>query len=73
METRWPDPRDTLLNSIIDLTRSDRQPRLYIKGAINQDPSTSKTKVPIFDPANVVYADFDVVLPASRRGGSSRS
>jgi phosphatidylserine/phosphatidylglycerophosphate/cardiolipin synthase-like enzyme len=60
-----PGPRDTLLNTIIDLARSDRQQRLYIKGVLNQDPSTSKTKVPIFDPANVVHADFDVVLPAA--------
>src|ERR1700761_7166246 len=60
-----PGPRDTLLNTIIDLARSDRQQRLYIKGVINQDPSTAKTKVPIFDPANVVHADYDVVLPAA--------
>jgi phosphatidylserine/phosphatidylglycerophosphate/cardiolipin synthase-like enzyme len=60
-----PGPKDTLLNYIIDLARSDRQQRLYIKGAINQDPSTKKTKVPIFDPANVVHADFEVVLPAA--------
>jgi phosphatidylserine/phosphatidylglycerophosphate/cardiolipin synthase-like enzyme len=60
-----PGPRDTLLNTIIDLARTDRPQRLYIKGVINQDPSTSKTKVPIFDPANVVHADFDVVLPAA--------
>jgi phosphatidylserine/phosphatidylglycerophosphate/cardiolipin synthase-like enzyme len=60
-----PGPKDTLLNSIIELARSDRQQRLYIKGVINQDPSTAKTKVPIFDPANVVHADFEVVLPAA--------
>jgi phosphatidylserine/phosphatidylglycerophosphate/cardiolipin synthase-like enzyme len=60
-----PGPRDTLLNSIIDLARTDRQQRLYIKGVLNQDPSTAKTKVPIFDPANVVHADFEVVLPAA--------
>lgn len=61
-----PGPRDTLLNQIIDLSRAtDRPQRLYIKGAINQDPSTSKTKVPIFDPDNVVHADFEVVLPAA--------
>jgi hypothetical protein len=60
-----PGPRDTLLNTIIDLSRADHPRRLYIKGAINQDPSSTKTKVPIFDPANVVYADFDVVLPAA--------
>jgi PLD-like domain len=60
-----PGPKDTLLNYIIDLSRANRPDRLYITGAINQDPSTSKTKVPIFDPANVVHADFEVVLPAA--------
>jgi hypothetical protein len=60
-----PGPKDTLLNKIIDLARSDRPQRLYIKGVINQDPSTAQTKVPIFDPANVVHADFEVVLPAA--------
>ena len=40
-----PGPRDTLLNAIIDLSRAtDRPQRLYLKGAINQDPSTSKTR-----------------------------
>jgi phosphatidylserine/phosphatidylglycerophosphate/cardiolipin synthase-like enzyme len=61
-----PGPRDTLLNHIIKTAReAQRSDRLYIKGAINQDPSTRATPVPIFDEANIVHADFEVVLPAA--------
>lgn len=38
--------------------------RLYIHGAINQDPSTTKNPVQLFDDANFENADFEVVLPA---------
>lgn len=61
-----PGPKDSLLNSII---RSARQgsagQRLYIKGAINQDPSTTKTPVELFDGRNSEKADYEVVLPAA--------
>ncbi|WP_063043888.1 phospholipase D-like domain-containing protein [Nocardia pseudovaccinii] len=61
-----PGPRDTLLNHIIDVARKARTAqRLYIKGAINQDPSVQNVKVPVFAQDNVVNADFDVVLPAA--------
>jgi phosphatidylserine/phosphatidylglycerophosphate/cardiolipin synthase-like enzyme len=61
-----PGPRETLLNSIIDAARkSAHGDRLYIRGAINQDPSTTKTPVELFDQRNVTKADFDVVLPAA--------
>ena len=39
--------------------------RLYIHGAINQDPSTSTNPVELFDHANSEKADFEVVLPAA--------
>lgn len=61
-----PGPRDTLLNHIIEVARKPATAeRLYIKGAINQDPSVQNVKVPIFAHDNVVNADFDVVLPAA--------
>jgi hypothetical protein len=61
-----PGPRDTLLNYIIDVARRPAgAERKYIKGAINQDPSMGKVKVPLFAQENVVNADFEVVLPAA--------
>jgi phosphatidylserine/phosphatidylglycerophosphate/cardiolipin synthase-like enzyme len=39
--------------------------RLYIHGAINQDPSTTQTPVELFDRDNSEKADFEVVLPAA--------
>ena len=61
-----PGPADTLLNEIIDTARAgDGEHRLYIKGVINQDPSTTAPPVELFDQANSEKADFDVVLPAA--------
>ena len=61
-----PGPRDTLLNSIITTARKGvKRKRLYIRGAINQDPSTTKNPVQLFDQANVANADYDTVLPAA--------
>lgn len=61
-----PGPKDTLLNQIIETARADRsgQP-LYIHGVINQDPSTTKTPVELFQRDNSEKADFEVVLPAA--------
>ena len=60
-----PGPKDTLLNDIITQARASKQgKRLYIHGAINQDPSTTKNPVQLFDEANFENADFEVVLPA---------
>ncbi len=60
-----PGPKDTLLNNIITRARaSSHGKRLYIHGAINQDPSTTKNPVQLFDEANFENADFEVVLPA---------
>ncbi|OJU34730.1 MAG: hypothetical protein BGN99_14645 [Alphaproteobacteria bacterium 65-37] len=61
-----PGPRETLLNQIIDKARAGTKGRrFYIKGAINQDPSTTKSPVQLFDQANTEKADFNVVLPAA--------
>ncbi len=60
-----PGPKDTLLNKIIDSARAGAAgKRLYIRGAINQDPSTKKNNVELFDEDNWTKADYDVVLPA---------
>jgi phosphatidylserine/phosphatidylglycerophosphate/cardiolipin synthase-like enzyme len=61
-----PGPRDTLLTSIIDTARKKAAGRrLYIHGAINQDPSTAKNPVKLFDESNWANADYEVVLPAA--------
>jgi phosphatidylserine/phosphatidylglycerophosphate/cardiolipin synthase-like enzyme len=61
-----PGPKDTLLNSIIAKARKTKKgKRLYIRGAINQDPSTNKNPVQLFDRGNVQNADYDTVLPAA--------
>ncbi|GAA5141606.1 phospholipase D-like domain-containing protein [Pseudonocardia adelaidensis] len=61
-----PGPSGTLLNTILDLARSDHtgQP-LYIRGVLNQDPSTNTHPVHLFDQQNTQQADFEVVLPAA--------
>ncbi len=61
-----PGPKDSLLNEIIDTARAGSAgKRLYIRGAINQDPSTTANPVQLFDSENSVKADFEVVLPAN--------
>lgn len=45
------------------LTKNQKN-RLYIRGVINQDPSTEKNPVELFEQANKEEADFDVLLPA---------
>jgi phosphatidylserine/phosphatidylglycerophosphate/cardiolipin synthase-like enzyme len=61
-----PGPKDTLLNGIIATARKGAQgKRLYIRGAINQDPSTAQNPVELFDSENSVKADFEAVLPAA--------
>ena len=47
-----PGPKDTLFNQIIDGARRAARQRLYIRGAINQDPSTTKNPVELFDQRN---------------------
>ena len=60
-----PGPKDTLLNEIIKAARAKPTGgRLYIRGAINQDPSTTKNPVQLFQSANAENADYGVVLPA---------
>jgi phosphatidylserine/phosphatidylglycerophosphate/cardiolipin synthase-like enzyme len=61
-----PGPKDTLLNAIITSARKGAAgKRLYVKGAINQDPSTTANPVELFDQANRAKADFETVLPAA--------
>lgn len=61
-----PGPKDTVLNEIIKKARSGTtSKRLYIRGAINQDPSTAKNPVELFDQRNSEKADYEVVLPAA--------
>jgi phosphatidylserine/phosphatidylglycerophosphate/cardiolipin synthase-like enzyme len=61
-----PGPKDTLLSSIIATARKRTTGRrLYIHGAINQDPSTAKNPVRLFDEGNWENADYEVVLPAA--------
>jgi phosphatidylserine/phosphatidylglycerophosphate/cardiolipin synthase-like enzyme len=61
-----PGPKETLLNEIIKTARAGTVgKRLYIHGAINQDPSTTKNPVELFEDANSQKADFEVVLPAA--------
>jgi phosphatidylserine/phosphatidylglycerophosphate/cardiolipin synthase-like enzyme len=60
-----PGPKDTLLNEIIDTARvGNAEKPLYIRGAINQDPSTAKNPVELFDSENSKKSDFELVLPA---------
>jgi len=61
-----PGPKDTLLNGIIEAAKKGAAgKRLYIHGAINQDPSTTENPVKLFDRGNSENADFEVVLPAN--------
>lgn len=61
-----PGPKDTLLNEIIDTARvGSVERRLYIRGAINQDPGTKANPVELFESDNSEKADFEVVLPAA--------
>lgn len=61
-----PGPKDTLLNKIIETARvGTAGKRLYIRGAINQDPSTTANPVELFDTHNSEKTDFDVALPAA--------
>jgi phosphatidylserine/phosphatidylglycerophosphate/cardiolipin synthase-like enzyme len=61
-----PGPKDTLLNQIIDAARTGvAGNRLYIRGAINQDPGTTNNPVELFDSENSVKSDFEIVLPAA--------
>jgi len=61
-----PGPADTLLNKIVETARAGvAGGRLYIRGAINQDPSTNAHPVELFQAENSQNADFEVVLPAA--------
>src|SRR5262249_28277309 len=56
----------SLLNQIINTARQGTAgKRLYIRGAINQDPSTKKNNVELFSQENWQRADYSLVLPAA--------
>lgn len=60
-----PGPKGTLLNDIVTKARAKaEEERLYIRGVVNQDPSTELSPVELFEQANKEEADFDVLLPA---------
>ena len=61
-----PGPRESLLNAIIELSRAGHAGnRLYIRGVVNQDPSTTKSPVELFAQQNRDKTDYGVVLPAA--------
>lgn len=64
-----PGPRGSLLNTIIERNSPSSpsyNPNLYVHGAINQDPSTSKNPiVGLFHRGEYVKSSFEVVLPAT--------
>ena len=57
-----PGPKGTLLNTIIE-RQSD--PKLVVRGVVNQDPSTTKNPVLIFRRREVLRGSFQVALPAA--------
>jgi phosphatidylserine/phosphatidylglycerophosphate/cardiolipin synthase-like enzyme len=61
-----PGPKDSLLNEIIETAQAAKTKKpLYIRGAINQDPSTTKNPVELFPQGKSVKADLEIVLPAA--------
>ena len=61
-----PGPGRTLLNTIsTPRTQGAAGKRLYIRGAINQDPSTTKNPVELFDSRTAPRPTSTVVLPAA--------
>jgi phosphatidylserine/phosphatidylglycerophosphate/cardiolipin synthase-like enzyme len=62
-----PGPSGSLLNTIIERNSPSSpyyDPKLYIHGVVNQDPSTKKTEVVgLFHRGEYVQTDYDVVLP----------
>jgi phosphatidylserine/phosphatidylglycerophosphate/cardiolipin synthase-like enzyme len=61
-----PGPKDSLLNQIIATAQANAgSHELYVRGVLNQDPSTTANPLQIFRGKQTDLADFDVVLPAS--------
>lgn len=63
-----PGPAGTLLNFIVDRndpTSKTYDPHLYTHGVLNQDPSTTKNQVHIFNRGQETVSDFDIILPAA--------
>lgn len=63
-----PGPAGSLLNAIVERASPQSQsyaPNLYVHGALNQDPSTTKTPVTLFHRGVYDAEGYDVVLPAA--------
>ncbi|OGD33733.1 hypothetical protein A2V94_06440 [Candidatus Atribacteria bacterium RBG_16_35_8] len=61
-----PGPRGTLLNEIIKRARTGvKEKKLYIRGVVNQDPSTAKNPVELFDHSNSEKVNYGIVIPAA--------
>jgi len=62
-----PGPSETtLLGSIVQTAMArPRSKPLFVRGALNQDPSSSKTPVVLFDQKTQLPADLRVTLPAA--------
>jgi len=63
-----PGPSGTLLNFIIernDATSPSYDPHLYTHGVLNQDPSTHKNPIHLFNRGQENRADFEIALPAA--------
>jgi phosphatidylserine/phosphatidylglycerophosphate/cardiolipin synthase-like enzyme len=43
-----PGPQFSLLNAILDRVNDEKKPPIHVVGVINQDPSSTKTKVEVF-------------------------
>jgi phosphatidylserine/phosphatidylglycerophosphate/cardiolipin synthase-like enzyme len=67
-----PGPRNSLLNTIIDLTDSTNKetyrPDLFIEGVVNQNPGTKQNPVRLFKRDMKLDPSADVVLPAAITG-----
>jgi phosphatidylserine/phosphatidylglycerophosphate/cardiolipin synthase-like enzyme len=60
-----PGPKDTLLNEILALAGGTAGGNLYIRGVLNQDPSTVANPVDLFDSDKSRQSDTRILLPAA--------
>jgi phosphatidylserine/phosphatidylglycerophosphate/cardiolipin synthase-like enzyme len=63
-----PGPAGTLLNYIVDRNTTGSatyDASLYVHGVLNQDPSTQKNPIHLFNRGQDTPSDFDIVLPAA--------
>jgi phosphatidylserine/phosphatidylglycerophosphate/cardiolipin synthase-like enzyme len=60
-----PGPKDTLLNEILALAGGTAGGNLYIRGVLNQDPSTVANPVDLFDSDKSRQSGTRILLPAA--------